>query len=633
MTNKSPAAKKDAATAGLGHVGATQGCNADLHIPVQNQYKSMLKTTSIHWHGINLNGYNYADGTPGITQCPLAPGHSFLYEFRPSSDQVDLPESRRKEQLLLISSTFSASQACDGLRGPFVIYDSDDPYKDLYDVDNEGTVITLSDWLGGRYFPRLYHIPSPSLAQQAEPSSGFVPIRPDSTLINGLGGSFSLPQLCKSNSNSKYYRTTQGRYEGGPNSTLAVVKVEYGKRYRFRLISMSCNPSYTFSIDGHMFSIIEVDGEYTQPLLVDSLEVLPAQRDYACEPLLSTNSTSSNNGNFKHGMNSAILRYIGATGTSTGVVGTEPELSINASSLKPMREGELHPLYNPQAPGEPRIDGTDVDINLKLGFDNTTKKFTVNGQRIQAPISRSSVPVLLQILNGKIPSADEIGLPVYTVPANQTIQVSFEYDEGVPGGPRPWHLHGHRFSVVRSAGSNSSEYNFENPVRRDTVSTGKAVGDMVTVRWRTDSESPGPWLFHSSRIDGSGDIGMGVVFIEDSEGIAEKVHVSGGKPAANYPHFFTLLPRRRMEEPLSSIRKSIGRRYWWCPYHNFHFFEYLRYLEYDLKCDYFQDFVKRNCLDGNDGDGIGLGLNANIDLFGVGGGLRRKRRRHGLGGF
>lgn len=39
----------------------------------------------------------------------------------------------------------------------------------------------------------------------------------DSTLING-----------------------KGRYAGGPNSELAVVSVQQGKRYRFRLLNLSC---------------------------------------------------------------------------------------------------------------------------------------------------------------------------------------------------------------------------------------------------------------------------------------------------------------------------------------------------------------------------------------------------------
>ena len=54
--------------------------------------------------------------------------------------------------------------------------------------------------------------------------------KPNSTLING-----------------------KGRYSGGPSADLAVVNVEQGKRYRFRLVSISCDTYWTFSIDGHSF--------------------------------------------------------------------------------------------------------------------------------------------------------------------------------------------------------------------------------------------------------------------------------------------------------------------------------------------------------------------------------------------
>ncbi|KAK7461092.1 laccase 13 variant 1 [Stygiomarasmius scandens] len=457
-----------------------------------------------------------------------------------------------------------ASQHCDGLRGPFVIYDKEDPYKYLYDVDDESTIITLSDW---------YHLPSPSY--------GSTPV-PDSTLINGLG-----------------------RYEGGPNSTLAIVKVEYGKRYRFRLISMSCNPSYTFSIDGHMFTIIEADGEYTEPLLVDSLEVLAGQRYSfilnatmpASHYWIRANPSVGTTG-FRNGLNSAILRYVGAPGA-----GVPPELSINATSLKPMMEMDLHPLYNPRPPGEPSIDGADVDLTLTLGYDNKTEKFTVNGQSMAAP----SVPVLLQILNGNTPPIDEVAA-IYTLPANKTIQITFEADN-VPGGPHPWHLHGHTFSVIR--GVNASEYNFENPVRRDTVSTG-GVGDRVTIRWRTDSS--GPWLFHC-HIDRHTDTGMGVIFIEDTEGIAQKNSVSnewknlcppyeqlkdedvGGVPTT------TFTPTSSVASTTSSTASSSSSA--------------LVSASVSLSLDPL----------GLD-DGIGLDLNANIDLAGIGLKRSRRRRRH-----
>jgi iron transport multicopper oxidase len=69
-----------------------------------------------------------------------------------------------------------------------------------------------------------------------------------------------------------------GRYAGGPASDLAVITVESGKRYRFRLIAMACHPYWTFSIDSHTFTVIEADGVATEPLVVDSLDIYAAQR-------------------------------------------------------------------------------------------------------------------------------------------------------------------------------------------------------------------------------------------------------------------------------------------------------------------------------------------------------------------
>jgi iron transport multicopper oxidase len=43
--------------------------------------------------------------------------------------------------------------------------------------------------------------------------------------------------------------------------------------YRLRLVSISCDPSFNFSIDSHTLTVIEVDGVNVQPLVVDSLEI------------------------------------------------------------------------------------------------------------------------------------------------------------------------------------------------------------------------------------------------------------------------------------------------------------------------------------------------------------------------
>lgn len=50
--------------------------NRPVRILVRNE---LPEPTTIHWHGIRLN--NAADGVPGLTQEPIPPGGTFLYEF------------------------------------------------------------------------------------------------------------------------------------------------------------------------------------------------------------------------------------------------------------------------------------------------------------------------------------------------------------------------------------------------------------------------------------------------------------------------------------------------------------------------------------------------------------------------
>lgn len=87
---------------------------------------------------------------PVVSQCPIASGNSFLYEFT-VPDQAGTfwyhshfcKHSKQENDTTKLTRTLTATQYCDGLRGPFVVYDRDnDPYKDMYDVDN-GTCFFL----------------------------------------------------------------------------------------------------------------------------------------------------------------------------------------------------------------------------------------------------------------------------------------------------------------------------------------------------------------------------------------------------------------------------------------------------------------------------------------------------------
>jgi hypothetical protein len=101
--------------------------------------------------------------------------------------------------------------------------------------------LTGSDLLLSQYVLLLSHL---SRYHTPARSAGLLPMYA-STLINGLG-----------------------RYSGGPQSPLAIINVSPGVRYRFRLVSMSCDPNYVFSIDGHnMVKFLPLGRLYTLTLL------------------------------------------------------------------------------------------------------------------------------------------------------------------------------------------------------------------------------------------------------------------------------------------------------------------------------------------------------------------------------
>ncbi|KAI0766898.1 laccase [Trametes elegans] len=431
--------------------------NFQINVIDQLDNLTMLVGTTIHWHGIHQHGSAWADGTAFVTECPISPNTSFLYNFT-AVGQVGT----------YWYHSHYMTQYCDGLRGPFVIYDPEDPYAPMYDVDDETTVITISDWL--------------HMAARLGPEFP----TPNSTLINGAG-----------------------RYTNGPAWPLSVITVEQGKRYRFRMINMACEPNYNFTIDGHNMTIIEADGEYTEPLTVDFIQIFVAQRYSfilnATQPvdnywIRANPSLALPDGQgFADGINSAILRYSGAPPN-------EPTTDQTPSVI-PLVEANLHALVDPAAPGEPYPGGADVNLDLDFAFNITALDFEANNVSFVSP----TVPVLLQILSGARGAGDLLPAgSVYYLPPNKSIEISLpELAADAPGSPHPFHLHGHSFSVVQSAGQAAP--NYKNPVRRDTVSIG-AVGDNVSIRFTTDNA--GPWFLHC-HIDWHLQAGMAVVLAED----------------------------------------------------------------------------------------------------------------------
>lgn len=86
--------------------------------------------TSIHWHGFLQTGTPYMDGTPGVTQCPIAPGKTFTYRFRAELYGTSWWHGHYSAQYI------------NGLAGPIVIHG---PCSHAYDIDLGPVMVT--DWV------------------------------------------------------------------------------------------------------------------------------------------------------------------------------------------------------------------------------------------------------------------------------------------------------------------------------------------------------------------------------------------------------------------------------------------------------------------------------------------------------
>ncbi|KAF7859611.1 hypothetical protein EAF04_008690 [Stromatinia cepivora] len=211
-----------------------------LIINVDNQG---VNATSIHFHGIFQNGTNHMDGTTGITQCPIAPGRKFRYEFNVTGQ----------------SGTYyyhghQAVQIADGVYGPLVIHSKKEKILQpiSYATDR---VVMLQDY---------YHeLSSGLLIENLQPGSESSPI-PDGALINGL--------------NSRDCSVLPHRTCDNSTTSLPSFDLTANANHRLRFINTGAFAWFQVSLDEHEFAITEVDGTDIMPSYESRMMIGPAQR-------------------------------------------------------------------------------------------------------------------------------------------------------------------------------------------------------------------------------------------------------------------------------------------------------------------------------------------------------------------
>ncbi|RIB11715.1 multicopper oxidase [Gigaspora rosea] len=455
-----------------------------------NVTNNLKDPATIHWHGIFQLGSTWYDGVGGQTQCPIPAGVSFIYNYT-VGEQVGT----------YWWHSHYLAQYVDGIRGPLIINNPDDPYLGQYDYEY---VLTLEDW---------YHVESHNLVAMrlAQGYEAFNPI-PDAGLISGRGQY----NCSKAQSGAKC----------DSNNMPAIYTVTKGKKYRFRIINMSAEAFFFFSIDQHKLKVIEVDGVDIKEIELSVLPIHIGQRfsviveasqdsgsywiraDIPKQCILNRNGTINNNSDIIHNSNiTGILRYDDASND------TLPQSNkFNDDwykKLSPCHDLDINLIkpYEAVAPPQKVTDQFNISIMIYGDSKHTTKAY-INGQSWVPDLKN---PSIMKIMDQNISATEfPINANAYMYDTEGGAVEIVIYNQN--GGDHPFHLHGHNFFIIGMGSSGSpdaSQYNLVDPPLRDTVTL---PGDgWAVIRYLINN--PGVWAFHC-HIEWHVELGMVFQLIE-----------------------------------------------------------------------------------------------------------------------
>ncbi|SPO03673.1 related to cell surface ferroxidase [Cephalotrichum gorgonifer] len=397
------------------------------------------QSTSLHFHGLFMNGSTHMDGPSFVSQCPIPPGSSFTYNFTIQQPGTYWYHSHTQ------------SQYPDGLRGPLIIYDPDSPFKDQYD---EELVMTLSDW----YHDQMQDLIPPFMAK-GNPT-GAEPV-PQAALMNETQG-FKL-------------------------------SVEPGKTYLVRLVNIGAFAGQYVWFEGHNISIVEVDGVYTKPAEASMIYLSVAQR---CSFLLTTKNDTSEN--FAITLFDALPPELNYNVTGWLVYDDKKSLPTPAiiDAFDPFDDMNLAP-HDEQKLLPPPDRTVQLDVSMDNLGDGANYAF-FNNITYKSP----KVPSVYTVLSAGEQATDPRIYGEYTHPfvlgKDEIVQIVVN---NLDSGRHPFHLHGHHFQAVYRGEESSGTFEDSGvkeedlpavPMRRDTL----VVWPEGNIVLRFKADNAGVWLFH-----------------------------------------------------------------------------------------------------------------------------------------
>ncbi|RIB25609.1 multicopper oxidase [Gigaspora rosea] len=425
---------------------------------VINVKNELDEDTTIHSHGMFQRGTPWYDGVPGQTQCGIPSKSSFTYKFKVEQSGTYWYHSHSRTQYI------------EGIVGPLIIHEPNDPYKNECD---EEIIVLLQDW---------YHTDAKTLLATflSPDSQGNEPL-PDNGLINGHN-SFN----CSS--------APEGS-DCVSNAPLAQFKFVKGKKYKLRIINASAFAAFIFSIDGHSMDVVEVEGMITKRHTVHRLPINVAQRysvivtadqpidqyfmraemETACFPTQS---------DVLNPLIKAVVTY-DTYKCSTDQAPSSTAWSDDVENCVDLKASDLKPYKDQKIPNPTKTFTLEIDFRPD---ENGVVLAYINNSSYKIDTDN---PTIIKVYNGVKQFAPDQN--VFMIEKNEIVDIVLINTDG---GEHPFHFHGHTFWCLGSGESGTqpdyNSLNTKDPIQRDTA-TVPANGWIVI---RFVSNNAGVWGFH-----------------------------------------------------------------------------------------------------------------------------------------
>ncbi|KAL3421006.1 multicopper oxidase [Phlyctema vagabunda] len=509
-------------------------------ITVKNSLTN-LNGTSVHWHGIRQKNSNWFDGVSGVTECPIAPGESFTYEWNATQYGTSWYHSH-----------FSLQYA-DGLLGPLKI---NGPTSMNYDVDL-GPVL-LSDHFHKDAFSQVH------LEYLGRPPS------PDSMLMNGNGTYY----CCSKCPNA------QPNCVGG--SKLTTFYFEHDKSYKLSLVNTAASTHITFWIDSHDFYVVASDFVPIEPYYAKILNIAIGQR-YDIIVKTKAKSKSGSGDYWMHARdcqnggarsNLGIIRY---NANSTRIPWTPPpgDNDICYGCLDELHK-DLVPMVqkNVTLPANMEYRNDSLKVHL-VGFpdefneNSIMHKWVLKDSSMYLDWNQPSLSLLsvaaekgwdtTPFPKGYAP----VDLSKYETDSWVYFLIEGKFQDSLDNAPKkiykmqapvahPIHVHGHDIAILDSGTTefnpNTANLTLVNPPRRDVALL--PVDGYLIIAFQINN--PGAWLMHC-HIAWHASGGLALQFIEKPNELVRSFKKSGileqyAESCTNWGAYYTVFNKNNHAE-------------------------------------------------------------------------------------